>query len=282
MKIVCIIFSKDRAMQLHLLLFSLFFYCTDSKDLIIKILYKGSSKKFICGYNLCKKYFSNKENIWWIKEKAFKKDLLLLLEKNTLSLFLVDDTLFYRRFDLQSTASCLLKNNKTIGFSYRLGSNTDFCYPHNKAQKIPDFMNVNKNIYKYHWKNQEYDFGYPLEVSSSLYRTNNLIYFVKYLSFYNPNTFEQKLSFLKKIFSFFKPELLCFKKSVAFSNPINKTQTIIQNRAGNKLKNNINKLNAKFLKGYIFCMPNNIHKNIDAAHVEVDLKCKKKCKTLLS
>ncbi|MFN3307300.1 MAG: glycosyltransferase family 2 protein, partial [Candidatus Kapaibacteriota bacterium] len=142
----------------------------------------------------------------------------------------VDDTIFTNRFSLDDIIVALEKHTDAIGFSLRLGVNTVYSYPINKYQKPPDFEQIENNILKFNWVNGEGDFGYPLELSSSVYRTKDIFNLIENLSFSNPNTLEAQLEQSKSIFSQRKPNLLCFKTSVAFSIPANLVQTAWKNR----------------------------------------------------
>ena len=81
---------------------------------------------------------------------------------------------------------------------------------------------------KFDWTKAEYDFNYPLELSSSLYRLKDLYPILKNGCYNNPNELEYLLSINSGIFK--KNYLLCYENSVAFSNPINRVQKTNNNK----------------------------------------------------
>jgi hypothetical protein len=93
------------------------------------------------------------------------------------------------------------------------------------------------------------DFGYPLEVSSSVYRTGDLIRLLRTLPYSNPNRLEQGLSASSSLYRLHQPDLLCFERSVAFCAPVNKVQTILGNRAGQQEAYSSESLNSLYLQG---------------------------------
>jgi hypothetical protein len=88
-------------------------------------------------------------------------------------------------------------------------------------------------LLKFDWTVSEYDFGYPLEVSSSLYRAAQLVPLLASFPYLNPNTLERGLNTRHAWFAKGFPYALCFNISVAFCNPVNKVQKVSPgNRAG--------------------------------------------------
>ena len=98
----------------------------------------------------------------------FARKFTPVLPGNLYVLFLVDDNIFVRDFHLSNVIDVLKKHNDLIAFSLRLGENTTYCYSQNHLQALPSFTYINQGIAKYDWTKAEYDFGYPLDISSSL------------------------------------------------------------------------------------------------------------------
>ncbi len=164
-------------------------------------------------------------------------------------LFLVDDNIFVRKFLLANVIHALVKSPKTIGFSLRLGRNTQYCYSMRQHQSLPEFELFLPNILKYNWTGAEFDFAYPLEISSSLYLVSVIAPLLMASSFRNPNELEAKIADRSSIFINQYPELLCFDQSVAFCNPINIVQSVYENRAGEKAGLSADHLAELFMKG---------------------------------
>lgn len=226
------VFSKDRAMQLDATLSSFYARCGDSELVSLKVLYTCSSSIFREGYEKLKSKFSRVE---FIEQTDFKKDLLNILQGSGYILFLVDDNIFVRDFHIGDSVKFLQGNSDVVGFSLRLGKNTNYCYPLNKSQALPPFVDCGKSLLKYSWENAELDFGYPMEVSSSVYRSGEISDLLSEIEFGNPNEFESLLSRSRTRFGKIHPALGCYSTSVTFCLPLNKVQTTEKNnRAGDK------------------------------------------------
>jgi len=227
--ITALIFSKDRAMQLQAAIESFLLHCRDNSSIQLTVLYKASDELHRQQYDVLKERFPA---VSFIEENSFKEQVLAIVEKNAYILFLVDDNIFVKPFTLQDIIIALNEQTDAIGFSLRLGKNTTYCYPANSAQTLPQFQEIGNGVLKYSWPGQQYDFGYPLELSSSVYRVNDILDLLKRLSYRNPNTLESELNKNRNIFSSDKRNLLCFHYSVAFCNPVNKVQNVY---AGNRV-----------------------------------------------
>jgi hypothetical protein len=154
----------------------------------------------------------------------FKEDVLAELNGYEFVLFCVDDTIFLRQFDLKRPISLLKKHPDAIGFSLRLGLNTTYCYMKDCDQKVPKFEVVDGHCIKYNWRKAQWDFGYPLEISSSIYRTDDVMGILEDCNFDNPNMLEVMLS--RGRFGCRKDYLMCYPESVAVSVPFNKVQKV--------------------------------------------------------
>lgn len=177
------------------------------------------------------------------------KMLLPKIQPDAGVLLLVDDNIFVRRFYLSDITNALLKTPKAIGFSLRLGRNTQYCYPMRQPQALPDFELVSPDVLKYNWTDSELEFSYPLEISSSLYLAAVIVPILMATSFRSPNELETKVATRRFNFQNQYPELLCFDQSVTFCNPINMVQSVYQNRAGEQVDLSIDHLAELFAKG---------------------------------
>jgi hypothetical protein len=266
MSVQAVIFSKDRAMQLHGVLASFVARCMDAAEACIAVIYKASSSEYAAGYEQLRRDFSGRLDVEWVEESHFKRDLIGLvtgekrwwrrllglvpLDKAGGLLFMVDDNLFIREFQLRATLEALERFPRSIGFSLRIGKNTTYCYSNRCDQPLPDFEHAADGVLRFQWPGQVGDFGYPLEVSSSVYRAKDLVGLLSNLPYANPNRLEQGLSLSSKLYARTRPELLCFEQSVAFCAPVNIVQSVLDNRAGSAEKHSITNLNRKFLEGW--------------------------------
>ncbi|MEA3332401.1 MAG: glycosyltransferase, partial [Pseudomonadota bacterium] len=227
-----IIFSKDRALQLDAGLRSFFRHCQDHDTISIKIIYTCSSNFFADQYQELSREHQKCD---FVKEEDFKTDLIAAIKGAEHTLFLVDDNIFTQNFTIQETTQQLINNSEVLAFSLRLGRNTKECYILNTRQPLPDFTtNAPGNILHFNWTSAEGDFGFPLDVSSSIYRVSDLMPLVQRLDFHDPNTLELYLSHHKNIYEKIAPKLACFNNSVTFCNPVNIVNTSCICRAGER------------------------------------------------
>lgn len=263
-----LIFSKDRAMQLDAALRSFYMHCSDVHLLDLKVIYKTSNAVHEKQYEDLKKDYVS---VLFIKEDGFKEQVLSVIRKYTYILFLVDDNIFLRNFSISELTNNLNENKNAIGFSLRLGANTVYCYALHSSQTPPNFTKVTSDILKYDWTFAERDFGYPLEVSSSLYRVKEIYPLLVQIHFRNPNTLEGQLAANKHVYVKTRPNLLCGKLSLTFCDPLNMVQDVCDNRAGSEDCYTSNTLSKKFGEGYRINIENYINFTPNACHQEVPL-----------
>ncbi|HHT9107002.1 MAG TPA: glycosyltransferase [Candidatus Wunengus sp. YC64] len=271
-QIIGLIFSKDRAMQLDGTLRSFYMHCKDTQLTDLTVIYKTSNALHDKLYDALKKEYSN---VTFIKEKDFKEQVLPLIRKYTYVLFLVDDNIFVRDFYITNITRSIDMNKNAIGFSLRLGENTVYCYALNAAQKLPMFSSVEKDILKYNWVCADLDFGYPLEVSSSVYRVKEIYPLLAQIQFSNPNTLEGQMAANKQIYVNTRPILLCGKFSFTFCAPLNIVQNVCDNRVGSETCYSSETLANKFEEGYRIDVEKYINFTPHACHQEVSLELRK-------
>ncbi len=181
---ILVVFSKDRPLQLEAALSSFRRHCQDGEFVKVKVLYKADSSRML---SLYRQVAREHPAVDFVREGDFRRDLLLLLKGRDHIGFVVDDTVFVRRFSMREVVAALETNTDTLGFSLRLGGNTTYCYSLDRAQKLPEFQ-CQEGVCKFRWPSAECDFGYPLELSSSVYRAQQLMPLLESLEFHHPNT----------------------------------------------------------------------------------------------
>ena len=304
-----IIFSRDRALQLDATLNSLSLNCLDLETSKITIIYKATSQLHREQYTILEKEYKSISDVTFVEEQSFRRDLLQSIichqmhEHTVLSrvlpkcngvpiwliqpilnkllrplflFFIVDDTVFTLQFSLNIIKQIFSEHPKAIGFSLRLGKNTIYCYPKNKKQELPEFTEISDSVIKFNWINADLDFGYPLEISSSIYKSSLLLPMLITKKYNNPNELEWRLAKSTKNFQRRYPELLCFGISAAFSNPINRVQQATTNRSGTKSYYSEEKLAELFNQGYRINVGEYSGVISNGAHQEVDLKLTKR------
>ncbi|MGE5458632.1 MAG: glycosyltransferase, partial [Methanococcaceae archaeon] len=272
MNLLSVVFSKDRALQLDCTLRSFLYNAEDIVSTELYIIYTTSNVHFRKQYERLQERYGKFNFIHFIKEEEFKSDLLSLLPTYDYVLFLVDDNIFVRRFTFSNIVCLLEKNNDAIGYSLRLGKNTHYCYSLNRFQSIPAHDNLDYNSIKFKWTNAQCDFGYPLEVSSSVFRITDIMPYLFSLKFNNPNSLEDEMNKHKDIFNNKMPFLISADSSITFCSPINKVQDIAkENRSGNNVTYSPKELADRFENGYLIDIEKYFGFIPNACHQEVEL-----------
>lgn len=224
---MAVIFSKDRAMQLEAGLKSLFDRCVDPHLLSVRVVYTTTDRKHASQYETLAAEYSNVE--FW-REQDFREDTLKACSSGDYILFLVDDNIFVQDFSIAEIIKDLDTYPESIGYSLRLGKNIKWHYPTDTPQKQPQFHSAASGLFLVDWRISEGYFGYPLEVSSSVFRSDEMLPLMRSLPFKNPNELEAAIDSHKGLFLEKRPGLLFPETSAAFCNPINLVQSAYQNR----------------------------------------------------
>jgi hypothetical protein len=273
--VTTLIFSKDRAYQLDALLRSMYFYrtCLSYSLPNTVVLYKATTAQDVEQYNTLK----NTYPIDFMEEQDFTEQLISQIMLRPYIMFLVDDTLFYHPYSVSDVKCYLELQKEAIGFSFRLGANTSYCYMKNRLQPVPEQykgLDMEKDFFcSYNWANEDGDFGYPLEVSSSMYRSEVILYLLKSMgsSKFNPSTFESFLHNHRALLHVRYPKLLSYPRSVAFSAPVNLTKTG-KNPCGRTFPCTTQELKDAFDRGKRFGETHNLQfLPIVGAHQEIQL-----------
>jgi len=249
-KLVTVIFSKDRPIQLDLTLKTNRRHSTPKIRNEI-VLYKASNERIDNAY---KQVAKENRHTTFIKETDFRSNLLDCMDNKEYILFLVDDCIFTRKYSIKDALFYLGLCEGALGFSLRLGSNTTYCYSLNILNELPEFQpmrNEERNgVYAFNWQSvKNGDFAYPLEVSSSIYRIDDIKPLLEKVYFFSPNSLEWMM--YTNILNYRnRPFLLCFGISPAFCNPINRVQTENTNRAGVSPEYSIENLLKLYENGY--------------------------------
>jgi FkbM family methyltransferase len=267
--ITALIFSKDRAMQLQATIESFILQCRDNDAADIVVLFKASGAVHHGEYDELKEKFPA---VTFVEETDFRQQVLSVVDRCKYVLFLVDDNIFVKPFLLRDVIAALDSGKNAIGFSLRLGKNTSYCYMLSSQQKLPALEYVREGILRYYWPGAECDFGYPLEVSSSVYRSNEILYLLNHLEFSNPNTLESAMSRSRNIFVSTAPVLLTFEESVTFCNPVNVVQHVCENnKFGTIHSYTSERLADCFSRGMVIDVRKYVGFTPNSAHQEVEL-----------
>jgi hypothetical protein len=262
----CLIFSKDRACQLDLLLRSI---NDNFSDLSPFVLYKSSSPAFQKGYTkLIKAY----PKVNFVTENNFMGDVKTIVDSftNKRSLCLVDDSVIINQFEPNTLS--ILNDASVHAISLRLHPNISYTYPTNitaSPVKLTQLNVAGEKIYRWEWKQQKdsTDFSYPSCIDGHIYNTTFFKFIIAGLTFTNPNSLEEQLNNNRKMF---KPCLACYEHSICLTIPNNLSQNhILTNRKGDNKEYSLESLNKKFLDGLIISTENIYGFKNKAAHEEI-------------
>jgi hypothetical protein len=288
---VVIVPSKNRATQLDGLLCSYRKHCGPSAPAPI-VLFKTTTDQHAAQYV---QLATEHPDVHWLVETDFGPQWVELLSGATNALLLVDDSMFIRPVDLEQ-AQALIVDPRMIGASLRLGRNATTCYPMGgQPQETPKLNDGPGGWHCFDWvacakedaafvsgglPMRWFDWAYPFDVSSTLFRTETILKALDGKQPPNPNVLEATLAETAPRFVEESPFLACLDRSACFAVPWNRTQDEFRNRCGGQLHTSIDWLAKRFGEGYRL--------DVDAyaamakkpewpsgCHMEVELKLRK-------
>ena len=252
-------------MQLDACLRTFALSCTDDEFCQKKVIFKCTDPRHTAQYDTLRKEYPDVE---FVAESDFHEDLQAAISGFSYVLFMVDDNLCVRRFRLAAIVSALEAEALAIGFSLRLGRNIELCYSYNDTpQQMPPAEEVSPGnvdslegdsdsagkMLRFPWGGAPLDFGYPMEVSSSVFRVQQILSITATGErIKHPNGLEERLDAGKARFAQSHPDLLCFEHSAAFCNPLNVVQYNYLNRTAGESTLSANSLTERFELGYRF------------------------------
>lgn len=243
-----IIFSKNRACQLDLLLRSIEKnFGNISKD--IWVLHYSDTPDFRLAYQ---KVINNFPGVaWWTQlSDSFQKDTMTLLGRaKKYVCFFVDDNIVYRKPEIHGDViEKMMDEFEDAGcFSLRLGLNTTIQDPYSKTPiaKMPYFVDFrlpqNINVLSWDWTSIPMsNFSYPFSVDGHIYNTQLVQDSLDY-EFDTPNAFEGRF-----VHSRIPSAMFCLPQSSVVNNPINLVGSS-QNKAGVWHGHSLEELNQAYL-----------------------------------
>lgn len=213
-----LVFSKDRALQLELCIHSLVHHWSDTAPIVV--LYAASNARHEAQYRTLASEYSG---VTFQRQGDFRPDIEAILAQWQHVCFVVDDTIFTHAFSLERAAAAIGKRG-ALGFSLRLGKNvTHGGPPESEPFRLPS-CHGGPNILSWRWSEAGEDrgFGYPLEISSSVYPTATIRAMTARYRYDSPNQLEAVLHECRKGHE--HEPMLCYSHSVAFSAVWNTTQ----------------------------------------------------------
>jgi len=227
-----IVFSKDRALQLHALISSYLEKVTSPVP--IHILYQTSTPSHQKAYEEVIKIFTN-NNVSFTKQdsnNSFRSNLISLLKSvhSEKIFFLVDDVLFIEDFDIQDFVK--FDTDKFVP-TLRMGLNLKKCYTVQKEQSLPELIPdivKDKDKITWKWDHGIYDWSYPLSLDGHFFSTQEIAIIIQLTEFSAPNTLEDQLQKFRRFFLFRMG--VSYRKSKIVNVPCNKVQIENKNLYG--------------------------------------------------
>lgn len=246
-----IVFSKDRACQLDMLLRSIDCFAGDLYSKV-HVIYCWTGKEYEDGYGLLKERV---DRVIWHDEsgKGFDTVLRSCLEsvESEHVGFLVDDAFFFQAVEREDVRRAFDEANADI-FSVRLGKNiiVQDLYSSHYLIDIPQFDASVEGVLFWEWNSlRPYtDFAYPASLDGNVFRTEIVVERLRQLPFLmNPNVFEAWLAGAPQILG---SRMACLPHSALITCPINRVQDTYDNPAGRFYGKTVEDLNRMFLQGY--------------------------------
>ncbi len=192
-----LVLSKDRAMQLHMLLAT---YREMVKNCHkITVLYTASSYEHDQSYNELVNLF---QNVVFVKEENFKNDILKIFKASNSSkiAFMTDDQFFKEKIDFLDVAKF---NAYKFLFSMSKGMDTNINF--GRKDGLPNFIKDYKDTNNFlYWKWDTClnlrDWSYPLNVSGVFYSRLEFVKILEMIDFKGPNSLESLLQGFNKFF----------------------------------------------------------------------------------
>lgn len=229
--VTCLIFSKDRPIQLFALLETMCIHVKSQST--IKIIYFASNEYQKKAYSELESHFHKLFfDINFIEESnSFKKTLLDVVDSvSTKSIyFLVDDILFIKpvNFDVISKIDPL-----RFIVSLRLGRNIIKSYTTGKRKSPPKFIpaKFSLDLNQFDWFESGNEWADPWSLDGNIFSTKEVALLSKISDFSGPNSYEIAL----KTFNDFmlSRQGLCFDSSRIINLPVNKVQIEVNNKSG--------------------------------------------------
>lgn len=196
-ELLSVVFSKDRAMQLHAFLRSYFLNINNPCRIIV--LYKVSTEQHRRSYDDLIRIFRD-ENIQFIDEMDFRRQLIECIESSNANnvLFWVDDMIITRKFDFD-----LLKAVDTNRYIVSLTRGSDLTYSTVLLKDLTPPVFTDKygmKCFKWNASKIFSDWTYPLGVSGYMYGKQEIMAMLNILNFKAPNSLESSMQTFYKLF----------------------------------------------------------------------------------
>lgn len=257
-----IIFSKDRAAQLELLLRSIE---TNIPDLFSPVvIYTSSTRDFKHGYERLRD--SYKESVLFVPETNLRKDIITQTNLATNHIcYSTDDTVIFKPFGSKN----ILDIRQDQVFSLRLGLNTVMQDIHTGTYQ-PALTSYHEDKDILTWQVNRYhphsNYGYPFALDMHIMPAKLIQSLISEFNWHNPTGLESGLTkYRDKIKYLSSP-----KYSIAVNIPVNCAGGVTQH--GKFFPASLESLNESYLNGNLISLKHIAEQNIIGCHQEIELK----------
>ena len=257
-----LIWSKDRACQLDLLLRSL-----PSNLFNVLVLYRVSTREYQYGYD---KLIERYPDYFFTSETDFELQTRFIVWSASDYICLsTDDTVFYSHPKISSAGIKAAMSEDVITFSFRYGRNT-VVQNHNTGEIQPS-LNIYEDCHDFiRWRFDQYhplhNYGYPFGLDMHVYRTEVLKELINQFSFSNTNQLESNLFKYTNVV----PKVICSEHtSTAVNIPCNNMSGITL--GGTTYPFSTESLNQAWLYGYQIKLDDIQKMKFIGCHCEVPL-----------
>lgn len=241
----CLIFTKDRACQLDLLLRSINEFFLPRLD--IHILAKATNSDYEDGYD---KFLNENKNFhfYWEKPNLFKNQVMGIVHR-----FNYDHTICFLDDDVVVNTvpyigEAILNDKQVNALSLRMSPKINYCYAKDIGMEIPKFVEQEEYLI-WDWTKQpsHLDWGYPMSLGGNIYSHYYLFSLWDKIFFDSPNYIEGYMHLERSTWHNLQA---CFKEQKVYNVANNLVQTVCKNRFQRKNENSPKQLNEKYLDGY--------------------------------
>lgn len=268
MSIAAIVFSRDRAAQLDLLLASLELNAPGLLD-PVHVLWQATGEPYERAYGLCAAAHPGTS---FVCETAFASQVATLAEGTGAITFFTDDSILFKPVTTRPRLpeSWLETNEELLCFSLRLGENCDSCYPLAREQRLPPFALLDSETLAWAWRDADGDFGYPGSLDGHVFRRETVLELVAAGGYSNPNTLEGL--FAARLAGNERGSIGSYRQSHLVGVPVNRVNQTHPNRFGERWPYGPSVLNDRYLAGERLDPAAVEAENVTAAHAELPLR----------
>jgi hypothetical protein len=251
-----VIWSKNRACQLDLLLRSIKRYWNRYDRNIFKVVYDYDNAEYKKGYDKVMERYD-----WprYVCEVNFKSDVLTrVLDDNKYIGFFCDDDVFTREFEWNMG---LMLDPSMLCISLRMGKNITSHYIKGPCQ-VPEIT-----YGAWEWQGKSIDWGYPMSVGSGhIFRMEDIKPILEKGTYANPTELEDAMNANK----IKRAKMFCYDHSIVLNLAINRVQDKRETLCGDITAK---ELNDRYLDGkQIDLAPFHYYANTSAHEIVKELK----------